>query len=156
MAGGYGTGWGLVPWGGSTPEEEGSGSSLFASPLYQVPAGSRFGRAAISKFTGEPISGPLSGASGLIFFSPALFDPSSENVVEFASISVSAIASDSYLRPSERSSRVFRFGGGPGFASSNPSRTNAALYRSQPTEYTAVATIVQTTPPGPTTFVRIP
>lgn len=156
MAGGYGTGWGGVPWGGSTPEEESDGQNLFASPLYAVPDGVRFGRAAISKFTGEPTSGPLFGASGLIFFSPALFNPSSDNSVEFAFVSVAALASDFYLRPRERSSRVFRFGGGPGFGASNLSRANAALYRAQPLEYTAVATLVQTTPPGPTTYVKIP
>ncbi len=154
MAGGYGTRWGFGPWGGSDAEDD-EAESPFAGPLYPVPEGRLFGRAAISKFTGEPQDGPLSGAAGLIFFSPALLEASSDNSVEFASVSVSALASDSYRRPQERSSRVFRFGG-VWRGSSGISKTNDALYRTQPLEYTAVATLVQTTPPGPTTYVKIP
>jgi len=127
----------------------------FEGGLYPVPHGIRFGRAAIRRFTGEPSSGPLSGASGLIFFSAALLGPSSSNSVDFASVTVKSIPSDSYLRPPERSGRLFRFGGGPSFGSSNPSRTNNTLYRSQPVEYVAVATLVQTTPPGPTTVIKV-
>jgi len=155
MVGGYGTRWGSGPWGGSDPEEESSGG-LFESPLYPVPWRQRFGRVAVSRFTGRPSSGPLSGSGSVIFFSPALLEESSDNAIELSSVRVAALASDYYYRPQERSSRVFRFGGGPSFSSSNPSRTNAALYRTQPTEYTAVATLVQTIPPGPTTVIKIP
>ena len=156
MAGGYGrTRWGSGSWGSADPRA-GTVGSPFPGGLYPVPPGQLFGRAAVGKFTGEPSSGPLSGASGLVFFSASLFDPSSANSVDFASVEVSALATDRYSRPQERSSRLFRFGGGPGFGTSNLSRTNAALYRTQPIEYTAVATLVQTTPPGPTTVIKIP
>lgn len=156
MAGGFGrTRWGRGPFGGADPELE-SGESPFVGGLYPVPPGQRFGRASVARFTGEPSSGPLSGASGLIFFSASLFDPSSANSLDLASLSVVALATDEYRRPQERSSRLFRFGGGPGFALTNPSRTNATLYRTQPLEYTAVATLVQTIPPGPTTVIKIP
>jgi hypothetical protein len=133
-----------------------SGASPFSTGIYPVPDGLLFGRSPIAKFTGEPSSGPLSGASGLIFFSASLLDPSSANSVDFVSVEVAALATDRYFRPQERSSRLFRFGGGPGFGASNLSRTNATLYRTQPIEYTAVATLVQTTPPGPTTVIKIP
>lgn len=128
----------------------------FVGGLYPVPPGLLFGRAAVSKFTGRPSSGPLSGAPGLVFFSASLLAPSSSNSLDVASVSVAATASDEYRRPAERSSRLFRFGGGPGFGTVNLSRTNAALYRAQPLEYTAVATLVQTIPPGPTTVIKIP
>ena len=158
MAGGFGrTRWGAGPFGGADPDStSSSGSSPFEGGLYPVPPGQKFGRAAIRKFTGEPSSGPLSGAAGLIFFSPALLSPSSSSSVDVASVTVTAMASDDYRRPQERSSRLFRFGGGPGFGASNLSRTNAALYRTQPIEYSVVATLVQTIPPGPTTVIKIP
>lgn len=156
MTGGYGRSrWGSGPWGGSERPTL-STVSRFEEPLYPIPYGFKFGRAPVLKFSGLPSSGPIAGRSGLIFFSPALSNPSSTNSVDFAFVGVTVFCSDDYGRPQERSSRLFRFGGGPGFASSNPSRTNAALYRSQPTEYTAVATLVQTIPPGPTTVIKIP
>lgn len=131
-------------------------SSPFAGGLYPLPPGQLFGRAPVEKFTGKPDAGPLSGSRGLIFFSSSLLSPSSANSVDFAEVSVLAVASDRYVRPRERSSRLFRFGGGPGFGTLNLSRTNATLYRTQPIEYTVVATLVQTTPPGPTTVIKIP
>lgn len=157
MAGGYGkTRWGAGSWGSAEPVLVSSDDSPFVDGIYPVPRGVRFGRVAVRRFTGEPTSGPLSGARGLIFFSSSLFDPSSVNSVDFASVEVASLVTDVYYRPQERSSRLFRFGGGPGFGTSNLSRTNAALYRTQPIEYTAVATLVQTTPPGPTTVIKIP
>lgn len=156
MTSGYGrTRWGRGPWGGAGPSSR-SSESPFVRGLYPVPRGQLFGRAYVRQFTGEPTEGPLSGASGLIFFSAALFDPSSVNTLDLASLEVSAHATDEYRRPQERSSRLFRFGGGPGFGTTNLSRTNATLYRTQPLEYTAVATLVQTLPPGPTTVIKIP
>ncbi len=150
MTGGFGRArWGLGPWGSSDP----SSSNVvppFEDGLYPVPHGVRFGRAAISKFTGEPTSGPLSGANGLLFFSAALMGPSSSNSVDFALVEMRAIPSDSYVRPPERSGRLFRFGG-----TSFASRTNNDLYRSQPLEYRAIATLTQTIPPGPTTVIRV-
>lgn len=158
MSGGYGRSrWGRGPWGGSQPSATPSAGPRFESPLYPVPNGSLFGRVAISRFSGEPADGPLSGSNGLVFFSSALLTQSSSNSVDFASVSVLSIASDRYRRPQERSSRLFRFGGGPGCVSGSwPSLTNAALYRTQPIGYTAVATLVQTMPPGPTTVIKIP
>ncbi len=75
--------------------------------------------------------------------------------VDFESVDLTAVCTDFYYRPPEVSGRLFRFGGGPGFGSSNLSRTNAALYRSQPIRYSAVATLTQTIPPGPTTVVKV-
>lgn len=157
MSGGFGRArWGSGPWGGSDRQVSVHAPSPFAGSLYHVPRGVHFGRAAIPRFTGEPTSGPLSGASGLLFFSAALLAPSSSNSIDVAGVSAVLISADSYVRPPERSSRLFRFGGGPGFGTSNPSRTGSPLYRTQPLEYTAVATMTQTIPPGPTTVIKIP
>ncbi len=131
-------------------------ASPFSKPLYPVPPGLRFGKVPSSRFSGLPSSGPLAGPPGLIFFSAALLDPSSSGSVDIAGVSVSCLPSDSYRRPPEPSGRLFRFGGGPGFGSFNLSRTNAALYASQPIEYAAIATLVQTVPPGPTTVFKVP
>lgn len=148
---GYGhDSYGHGPWGFGVPDE------WFAGSPYVVPAGHRFGSVPLRLFSGEPSDGLLSGASGLVFFSPALLEPSSSSEMELASISVRAVASDSYSRPEERSQRLFRFGGGASLASGWGSLSNSALYRAQPLEYTVVATLVQTTPPGPTTVIKIP
>ncbi len=155
MSGGYGkVRWGKGPWGGAERSRSG-GTQVFEEGLYPVPAGLKFGRVYLPRFSGEPSSGPLSEASGLIFFSASL-DGSADNSVDLAVISFTSVPRDEYRRPRERSSRLFRFGGGPGFGTTNPSRTNATLYRTQPLEYTAVATLVQTLPPGPTTVIKIP
>lgn len=155
MSGGYGgIRWGFGPWGNA----EFFGQlvpGIFQSPIYPLPLGRKFVSTAVTRFTGEPSSGPLSGAAGLLFFSPSLLGPSSVNSVDFASVSVSSDAGDTYYRPEERSGRLFRFGGGPGFGASNLSRTNNNLYRAQPAKYPVVATLIQTTPPGPTTVIKI-
>ncbi len=154
--GGYGAGrWASVPWGGAEQVVE-SDDSVFEVPIYPIPYGARFGRAAVLRFEGLPGPGsPVEGRSGMVFFSPSLLETSAVNSVDFAYVNVTAFATDAYRRPAERTCRVFRFGGGAGM-STNPSRTNATLYRAQPLEYTATATLVQTTPPGPTTVIRIP
>jgi hypothetical protein len=155
MSGGFGKSrWGSGPW-GFAERPVAPGVSPFATGILVVPFGQKFGRVPVSRFTGEPSSGPLSGSSGLIFFSAALLAPSSSNSVDFESVDFTTVCTDFYHRPPEVSGRLFRFGGGPGFGSTNLSRTNAALYRSQPVRYSAVATLVQTTPPGPTTVVKV-
>lgn len=153
--GGFGKSrWGFGPWGFAEQSSVGPGVSLFAT-VPVVPFGQKFGSVPVKRFTGEPSSGPLSGASGLIFFSSALLGPSSSNSVDFASVGFTTVCTDFYRRPPEPPGRLFRFGGAPGFGSVNLSRTNNALYRSQPVEYPAVATLTQTIPPGPTTVVKV-
>lgn len=115
----------------------------------------KLGGVPLGAFSGEPKKGHLSKAQGLLFFSPALLEPSSSSEVEVASISASATAADVYRRPEERPRRLFRFGGGAGFATGWHSFTNSPVYRSQPLEYSVVATLVQTTPPGPTTVIKV-
>lgn len=153
--GGFGkTRWGFGSW-GSSDESPAPGGGQFATGILVVPFGQRFGSVPVSRFTGEPASGPLSGSSGLLFFSVALLGPSSSNSVDFESVDFTTVCTDSYYRPPEVSGRLFRFGGGPGFGSTNLSRTNDPLYRSQPVRYSAVATLTQTIPPGPTTVVKV-
>lgn len=151
---GYGkTPWGSGPWGGSDQEIQ---VQVFLDPAYITPPGVPFGRVPLSVFSGEPISGPLSGSSGAIFFSPALLENSSVNEIDLASIKFSVRAGDYYQRPQEKTSRIFKFGGGgPGWGASNLSRTNLPLYRTQPKEYLITAILTQTIPPGPTTIIKI-
>lgn len=151
---GYGkTPWGSGPWGGSDQEVQ---VQVFLDPAYTIPFGLPFGRIPLSVFSGEPTSGPLSGSSGAIFFSPALFENSSVNEIDLALIKFSVRAGDYYQRPQEKTSRIFRFGGGgPGWGISNLSRTNLPLYRTQPKEYLITAILTQTIPPGPTTIIKI-
>lgn len=145
--------WGGGPYGGGTVDEP----EEFEEGLYPVPPGRPFGSVPLARFTGEPSEGVLSGARGLIFFSPALIEAGSTSEMEVASISVSARAFDRYRRPVERTGRLFRFGGGPTCVSPDwPSLTGSPLYRTQPLEYKVVATLVQTLPPGPTTVIKIP
>lgn len=151
-AGGWGRGWG-THWGGAGPEES-QASSGFAGPLYPVPTGVPLGQVPLGRFSGEPQTGLLAGLAGGVFFSPALIQQSSSNGLDVAMVRVTAYASDRYERPQERSSRLFRFG--PTGAVSGASRTNDALYRTQPREYTVIAVLVQTIPPGPTTVIKIP
>ena len=125
----------------------------FVSPIYQVPAGVRFGQTPISSFSGKPTAGPLANLSEGIFFSPALLEENSGNQLDLAEIKLTVRAGDVYRRPQEATTRLFRFGGG---VATILSRTNDTLYRTQPKEYFITATLVQTIPPGPTTVIRIP
>lgn len=148
---GFGSDWGS-DWGGGG----GGGApavpppSTFVSPLYPVPKGRFLGPVPASRFSGEPQSGPLSGGQGALFFSPSLLQQNDTNEIDLDFIQVSARASDAYERPAEEESRVFTFG------PSSPSRTNSSFYRAQPAVYAAVATLVQTIPPGPTTVIKVP
>lgn len=146
MAGGYGGGpWGDGAWGGSPFTPLGD----FASPLYPIPLGRKFGAIPPKEFSGEPTEGPLSGAAGLLFFSPSLLVPSAGNEIDVDSIDLSVTATDVYEPPVQENSRNFRFG------PNSTSRTNNFLYRSQPRAYTAFGVMVQTIPPGPTTLFRV-
>ena len=146
---GNGSDWGSG-WGGGEGEEGVPPPNTFVSPVYPAPRGRVLGPVPLSRFSGEPSSGPLSGAQGAIFFSPSLLQQNDTNEIDLDRIQVSVRASDSYGRPEERESRVFRFG------PNSASRTNYGLHRSQPAVYAAVATLVQTIPPGPTTVIKIP
>ena len=146
---GYGSGWG-TGWGGG----EGGGiappPNTFVSPLYQVPLGKVLGSVPASRFSGEPQSGPLSGAQGAVFFSPSLLQQNDTNEIDLDQVRVSVRASDAYGRPLEEESRVFTFG------PSSTSRTNDLLHRTQPAVYAVIATMIQTIPPGPTTIFKVP
>jgi hypothetical protein len=141
--GGWGRSWSII-WGGPGPHP-----APPPSPIYPIPLGVPLGRSDLQRFTGEPTSGPLARFNGGIFFSPSLLAPSSINEIDIVLIEVSTIASDRYFRPQEQSSRVFRCG------PTGTSRTNNSLHRTQPKEYIAIATLIQTTPPGPTVIIRI-
>lgn len=147
MAGGpkWGSGFG----GGAAPAA-GPPPNTFVSPLYPVPRGQVLGSVPVGRFSGEPTSGPLSGAQGAVFFSPSLLQQNDTNEIDLDLVQVSVRASDAYERPPEEDFRVFTFG------PNSISRTNDPAHRSQPGTYTAVATMVQTIPPGPTTVFKIP
>lgn len=145
---GYGSDWGSG-WGGGGAGDKPPPPNTFVSPLYPVPTGRRAGFVPPSRFSGEPTSGPLSGAAGAIFFSPALLQQNDTNEIDLDFIQVAVRARDAYSRPEEREGRVFRF------SNSGTYRTNDPLYRTQP-EYAVIAVLVQTIPPGPTTIVKIP
>jgi hypothetical protein len=119
-------------------------------PSYDPPEDVELGVVPVSRFSGEPDSGVLAGSSGALFFSPALLEENVGTEVEIDSIGVTVHGSDVYLRPQELSRRVFTWGPG------GTSRTNNPLFRTQPKEYTVIATLVQTIPPGPTTIIKIP
>ncbi len=120
------------------------------SPSYVPPENVELGKIPISRFSGEPNSGVLAGAGGAIFFSPSLLQDNVGTEMEVDSINVTVHGSDVYLRPQALSRRVFTWGPG------GTSRTNNPLFRTQPKEYTVIATLIQTIPPGPTTIVKIP
>lgn len=122
----------------------------FKSPLYPVPTGTVLGSVPSSRFSGEPTSGPLSGSNGSVFFSPSLLQQNNTNEIDLDEMSVAAVSEDVYSRPEEKESRVFTFG------PYGSSRTNSSLYKVQPKHYAAVAVLVQTIPPGPTTVVNVP
>lgn len=146
---GYGSGWGSG-WGGAGGGSRPPPPNTFVSPLYQVPLGTVLGSVPASRFSGEPQSGPLSGAQGAIFFSPSLLQQNDTNEIDLDQITVSVRASDAYVRPPEEEGRVFTFG------PNSASRTNNPLYKTKPATYGVVATMVQTIPPGPTTIFNIP
>lgn len=149
MADGFGGGpWGSTPWGGG---KEGVLTVGFESPLYPS-IGVGLGGVKVSSFSGEPQSGPLAALKGGLFFSAGLLEDKVGSELDVEYVRVSARAEEVYERPPEPSSRVFTFSG----TSVSPARTNDALYRTQPGEYTVVATMVQTLPPGPTTVFKIP
>lgn len=149
MADGFGGGpWGSTPWGGG---KEGTPSFGFESPLYPA-TGIALGGVKIAQFTGEPQTGPLAALAGGVFFSVGLLEDKSGSEMDVEYVRVSVRSEEVYERPPERSSRVFTFSG----STVSPSRTNNSLYRTQPGWYTAVATMVQTIPPGPTTVFKIP
>jgi hypothetical protein len=172
--GGYGKGWG-GHWGGAEPEEVEGPFEAFAEPLYPVPFGKELGSVRIgrgpffhgipvvpppgppqqaegSSFSGEwpalftPPTGPFLGA---IFFAPSLLSFVPSNEIDLDYIRVTVQAGDFYEAPVQENVRTFTFG------PSSPSRTNDFLYRVQPDAYTAVGTMVQTIPPGPTTIFQI-
>jgi hypothetical protein len=120
------------------------------TPSYEPPEDVELGKVPVSSFSGEPDSGLLAGQSGALFFSPALFQADFGTEIEIDSIGVTVRGSDAYVRPPEVSRRVFTWG------PSGTSRTNDPLFRTQPKEYSVVATLVQTIPPGPTTVIKIP
>lgn len=146
----WGSGWG-GPWGSG-----GAGPlpvpCVFGGPIYQIPFGTIFGTADINRFSGTPTAGPIVldfQSPGLIFFSPALFNLYINNEIDVDYFDVTTIAADIYQQPIQENNRVFMFG------PNSPSRTNDALYRTQPGEYTITGEMVQTIPPGPTTQIRV-
>lgn len=146
---GFGSGWG-TGWGGGGGEEPDPPPNSFVSPLYPVPFGVVLGSIPLGRFTGEPQTGPLSGANGAIFFSPSFLQQNNTNEIDLDNIRVSVRTSDEYVRPIEEESRVFTFG------PTGSSKTNTYLYKSQPAFYAVTAILVQTIPPGPTTVIKIP
>lgn len=120
------------------------------TPSYVPPEDVELGEIPVSRFSGKPDSGVLAGAGGAVFFSPALLQDNVGTEMEVDSVGVTVHGSDVYLRPQEFSRRVFTWGPG------GTSRTNSPLFRTQPKEYTVIATLIQTSPPGPTTVIKIP
>jgi len=148
--GSWGTSWGYI-WGsgGATGVSTPCG---FAFPIYQIPFGTVLGRAELERFTGTPDSGFLTlgtQSPGLVYFSPALLEVRPNNQIDIDSFEIITRAFEIYAQPNQENNRLFKFG------PNSSSRTNNSLYRSQPSEYTAVGTLTQTLPPGPTVVYGI-
>lgn len=152
-------GWGGIPWGGAawggsfnpsgiTPPSP----CLLTTSSYPTPTGVIFGEVELSRFSGVPSTGFLSLDAqdpGLIFFSPSLFTGIPNNQLDIDEISVTTRATEIYDQPVQENNRTFIIG------SSSSSRTNNSLFRTQPKEYTALGIMVQTIPPGPTTYYYV-
>jgi hypothetical protein len=122
----------------------------FISPIYEVPFGIELGEVSINRFSGEPTSGLLVTTSGAVFFSPALLSPNPGNEIDLDDIEVNAYASDTYNKPQgSLNRRNFRWG------PNSLSRTNSH-WVTAPKAYTAIAVMIQTIPPGPTTIYKVP
>ena len=147
--GGFGHDWG-GSWGGESGPVPDPPPNQFEDPSYPVPLGKELGNIPSANFSGEPTTGVLAGSQGALFFSPALLAQNLGNEVDLDSIQVCIFGSDIYVRPPEENNFVFTWGSG------GSSRTNDPRYRTQPKVYTAVATLIQTIPPGPTTVIKIP
>lgn len=145
----YGSDWGNN-WGGGNPDDQSPPDNDFETPIYEVPKNIKLGNVPISNFTGEPTTGPLSGSNGAIYFSPSLLQQNNSNEIDLDFIGYNAVSSDTYERPEESDSRLFRF------SNTGTYKTNSTLYKAQPKEYSVVAVMVQTIPPGPTTTYKIP
>lgn len=147
MAGGWGSfPWGVGEWGGGEPL-----SDELNTNIYPVPFNIELGGIHVNKFSGEPATGILSGVNGAIFFSPALLIPGSGNEIDLDEISVTAYAADVYNKP-QGSLNKRNFVWGP----NSTTVTNDSHWVTAPKHYTAIAIMVQTIPPGPTTIYKVP
>lgn len=145
---GYGSKWG-TNW-GSTPHTPGFTPTPgpFASPIYPIVLGVPLGNISTSRFSGVPTSGLLSGFKNGIFFSPSLLQQNNSNEIDISDIKILTRARDNYSYPKEKEWKVFSFG------PSTTSRSNG-YEKTQPLHYAVTATMVETTPPGPTTITHI-
>ena len=149
-SGSWGSSWGYI-W-GSGGTTGASHPCAFKFPIYDVPLGTVLGRAELDRFTGVPDTGFLAlgvQSPGLVFMSPALLEDRPNNQIDIDSFEITTRAHEIYAEPNQDNNRLFRFG------PNSSSRTNNDLFRSQPTEYSAVGVMVQTLPPGPTTLYGI-
>lgn len=143
------SGWGSG-WGEGNPDRMPLPDNDFEVDVYEVPKNILLGKIPISSFMGEPMIGPLSGSNGSIYFSPSFLQQNNTNEIDLDFIGYNAVSSDAYERPEESDSRLFRF------SNTGTYKTNSTLYKTQPKEYSVVAVMVQTIPPGPTTTYKIP
>lgn len=102
-----------------------------------------------NRFSGQPTSGLFEGQNNSIFFSPALLESRQGNEIEVESISVALKNNDVYSQPTEEDTRLFLFG------PHSSSRTGNRAFRTMYKRATVIGTLVQVTPPGPTTVFKI-
>ncbi|HED37480.1 MAG TPA: hypothetical protein ENI76_04440 [Ignavibacteria bacterium] len=121
----------------------------FTSPIYKIPYGTKLCNIPIERFSGNNVTSGLLSNGGQIFFSPSLLQQNSTNEIDVDEISISVEVLDAYTRPMDSEYNVFTFG------PSSLSRTNNNSYRSQPSHYSVIAIMIQTTPPGPTDIINI-
>jgi hypothetical protein len=122
---------------------------MFTLPIYQISNNQKLGNIDIRKINDSGNYGRLSGVKNGIFITPNFESSGYQNSIDIAEISVKTILQDQYEIPEERDGNVFKF------SRTDSSRTNNPDFRSQPKEYSVTLTIVQISPPGPTTVVKI-
>lgn len=102
-----------------------------------------------NRFSGQPTSGFFQNQHNSIYFSPALLEARQGNEIEVEFISVLLKNNDVYIQPTEQDNRLFRFG------PNNDFRTNSFSFRTLYKRASVIGTMIQITPPGPTTVFKI-
>ena len=108
----------------------------------------------VSAFTGEVRGGLYGDPLGLVFFSPSLTDtPAPNSSIQVDEVDVCTRAYDSYEFPPVPENLPTLYTYGVGWVSTSVLGPPGSVLFSQPLGSRAIATLVQTTPPGPTTVI---
>lgn len=133
----------------------------FVYPIYPVPLGIQLGRVPVAKFSGEPNTGPFIGVRGAVFFSPSLFNAVPNNEIDLDNIQVVSRATDVYTAPVQENHQVFVWGPTALLAPKSITKKSGVIPLgsyvgvSAPKFYSAIGTMIQTIPPGPTTIFKV-